>query len=188
MSKKIDHLTSDPVLDDQKWACLSFLTPELVKNCNVRSVKVRGCYATEDEAKKRCEEIQTYDGLHNVYVAPVGKWLPWCDDPEKANDFEYAENELNKLMKAYKKNQDSAKMMHEQRKNEMVNKNNEENKNKKEKMKSVIEDENDSEDELNNLKNNLDIETNNINEINEELEEAERLYRKMLDEQTEQNI
>ena len=99
MSKKIDYLTTDPEIPGQRWVCLSFLTPELVKmekNCNVRSVKVRGVYSSEEEAKDRCEKLQKIDGLHNVYIAPVGKWLPWCDDPEKATDFEYAESELNK--------------------------------------------------------------------------------------------
>ena len=55
MSKKIDYLTTDPEIPGQRWVCLSFLTPELVKmdkNCNVRSVKVRGVYSSEEEAKK----------------------------------------------------------------------------------------------------------------------------------------
>ena len=199
MSKKIDHLTSDPIIEDQKWVCLSFLTPELVKydkKCDVRSVKVRGCYATEEEAKRRCEELQTYDGLHNVYIAPVGKWLPWCDDPEKANDFEYSENELNKLMKAYKKNQDSAKMMHEQRKNDMINKNKEDNEqvstylndDKKKEVSSDLIDDDEQDYNYDDLKNNLDEESNNLNGIKDELEEAEKLYKKMLEKQSEQNI
>ena len=209
MSKKIDYLTSDPEIPGQKWACLSFLTPELIKNCDIRSVKVRGCYSTEAEAKNRCEELQRIDGKHNVYVAPVGKWLPWCDDPEKASDFEYAEGELNKLMKAYKKNQESAKMLHEQRKSDLVNKSIAEvNKKKEENHKeeiltgkveldntsnkniSVIDNEDIENDklELNELKESLDKETDNLNNITDELKQAENLYKEMLSRQNNQNI
>ena len=141
------------------------------KNCNVRSVKVRGVYSSEEEAKDRCEKLQKIDGLHNVYIAPVGKWLPWCDDPEKATDFEYAESELNKLMKAYQKNQENAKLMHEERKNEMIKKNNEE----VEKQK-----------ELNAQDNNDD--SINVDDISDELQKAEILYTKMLEKQTQENI
>ena len=171
MSKKIDYLTTDPEIPGQRWVCLSFLTPELVKmekNCNVRSVKVRGVYSSEEEAKDRCEKLQKMDGNHNVYIAPVGKWLPWCDDPEKASDFEYAESELNKLMKAYQKNQENAKMMHEERKNEMIKKNNEEAERQKEK--------NAKEEEI------------NVDAVTDELEKAELLYKQMLDKQATENI
>lgn len=183
MSKKIDYLTTDPDIPGQNWVCLSFLTPELVKmdkNCDVRSVKVRGCYSSEEEAKKRCEQLQTIDGLHNVYVAPVGKWLPWCDDPEKATDSEYAENELNKLMKAYKKNQEKAKMLHEERKNAMVNQNVKE---VKENLINVEDIENDSK-ELSSLQNELENDKNELNSVNDELEKAEMLYKQMLEKES----
>ena len=184
MSKKIDYLTTDPDIPGQNWVCLSFLTPELVKmdkNCDVRSVKVRGCYSSEEEAKKRCEQLQTIDGLHNVYVAPVGKWLPWCDDPEKATDSEYAENELNKLMKAYKENQVKAKMLHENRKQDLIEKNireSEERKMKSEKVNNADKtdevDNADKTDEVDNADNadktdevdNAD-KTDEVNEIDE---------------------
>lgn len=169
-SKKIDYLTTDPEIPGQNWVCLSFLTPEIVKNCDVRSVKVRGVYSTEAEAKDRCEQLQKVDGLHNVYIAPVGKWLPWCDDPEKANDFEYAETELNKLMKAYQKNQDNAKILHEQRKNEMITKNLEEIEKRKEEGAVADNQEVDSSIQLEN--------------VTDELQKAEELYKNMLNDQS----
>jgi len=186
MSKKIDYLTADPEIPGQKWVCMSFLTPELVKNCDVRSVKVRGCYSTEEEAKNRCEELQRFDGLHNVYVAPVGKWLPWCDDPEKASDFEYAETELNKLMKAYKKNQEKAKMLHEERKNNLINNSNND---KEVNTDNLInnEDIQSDKEELQKLKSDMVSEKDNLEGITDELEKAELLYKQML-ENEKQNI
>ena len=68
---------------------------------DVRSVKVRGVYSTEDEARNRCEEIRQFDEDFNVYIAPVGKWLAWCDDPDKAQDFNYANDKLNDMIIRY---------------------------------------------------------------------------------------
>ena len=129
--KKIDYLRQDPELYGQKWVCLSFLTPETIQmKSDVRSVKVRGVYGSEEEARNRCEQIRDFDEDFNVYVAPVGHWLPWCDDPEKANDFNYSNDKLNDMMKTYYETQEKGKSEFEKRKTEMVQKSMEENKQK----------------------------------------------------------
>ena len=121
--KKIDYLKEDQSLYGQNWVCLSFLTPENVKmETDVRSVKVRGVFSNEDEARNRCEEIRKFDQDFNVYIAPVGKWLAWCDDPDKASDFNYANDKLNNMMQNYYENQAQAKEMYEQRKNDILTK------------------------------------------------------------------
>jgi len=119
---KIDHLTEDEPISGQKYVLVSIITPELIKNCTVRGIKVRGVYGTEQEARVKAAELQKRDTLHNIYVAPVGKWLPWDDDPSKAHDEEYAEGELNRIMKGLKENQAKSKMLHEQRKNDLIEK------------------------------------------------------------------
>ncbi len=124
--KEIDYLTEDPPIPGQLWACLSILSPTFVKNCTIHGIKIRGVYPNREEADKRAKYLQETDPKHNVFVGEVGKWLPFDDDPEKAEDHEYKEQELNKIMKAYNENQIKAKMLHEQRKNEMIQKNLEE--------------------------------------------------------------
>ena len=131
-AKKIDYLREDPELYGQKWVCLSFLTPETIQmKSDVRSVKVRGVYGSEEEARNRCEQIRDFDEDFNVYVAPVGHWLPWCDDPEKANDFNYSNDKLNDMMKSYYETQEKGKSEFEKRKADMVQKSMEENKQQK---------------------------------------------------------
>ena len=105
----VTYLKSDDSIRNQNYVCLSFVTPELIKNCKIRAIKVRGVYNTEEEAKQRCRELNKIDPDFNIYVAPVGMWVPLSDDPEKAEDCEYCNDELNKLMKAYKENQVKAK-------------------------------------------------------------------------------
>ena len=50
---KIDHLKEDEPIPGQKFVCLSFVSPEGIRNCSVRGVKVRGVFSTYDEAKER---------------------------------------------------------------------------------------------------------------------------------------
>ena len=169
-STKIDHLKEDEPIPGQRFVLLSIVTPELIKNCSVRGVKIRGVYATEQEARLKAADLQKKDQLHNIYVAPVGKWLPWDDDPSKAQDEEYAEGELNRIMKGLKENQAKSKMLHEQRKNDLIEKTLKEQEKRKKKLSSK---DNDSElDELTNKKSSenskgkVELEPVNIDDMN----------------------
>lgn len=120
-----DYLDEDPTLQSQQWACISILTPNSIKDpegnviesgFTARGFKIRGVYATEEQAKKRCEDIRKFDKYHNVFIGPVGKWLPWDDDSSKVEESVYAEPKLNDMMKAYKDSQEKAMEYNEERK------------------------------------------------------------------------
>lgn len=117
---KIDRLMEDDPITDQYWACLSFLSPEGVRNCNIRALKIRGVFATREEADKRAKELQQIDSNFHVFVGEVGKWLPWDPDPNDVKDQIYYEKELQKLMEGYKENLDKSKKMHHQYKQDML--------------------------------------------------------------------
>lgn len=72
----------------------------------IRGLKVRGSYPTSEEASARAKKLQKSDPIHNIYVASVGKWVPWDPSPSQIKEQEYANDELNKLMKSYNENQD----------------------------------------------------------------------------------
>lgn len=72
----------------------------------VRGVKVRGCYDTLPEAQSRAKKLQSIDPNFSVYIGQVGYWLPWDPNPHAIDNQEYAEPELNTLVKEYRKNQD----------------------------------------------------------------------------------
>jgi hypothetical protein len=104
-TKKIDFLDEDPVIKGQEWICVSFLSPEGVKNCKIRGFKFRGAFETQEEANKHAKEIQkNLDPDFHVFVGEGFKWLPWDQDPETVNNQEYHEEALNELSKAYKEN------------------------------------------------------------------------------------
>ena len=71
---------------------------------SMRTLKVRGVYDTEREAKFRAKQLQSKDKNFNVFVGPVGYWLPWDPNPTEIPNQEYANNKLNELMKKYNEN------------------------------------------------------------------------------------
>jgi len=73
----------------------------------VRGLKVRGTYASHDEAVVRSKKLQRLDTIHNIFVGEVGKWLPWDPEPSQIKEQEYAEDQLNTLMKKYKENEEA---------------------------------------------------------------------------------
>jgi Family of unknown function (DUF5832) len=78
---------------------------------SIRGLKVRGVYDTLKEAQVRSKVLQRRDKNFNVYVGQVGYWLPWDPNPLKVENQEYAEEQLNELVKKYKENQE-AKDLH----------------------------------------------------------------------------
>ena len=67
MSEKIDYLTEDKSLPNQKFVCLSFLSPEGVSNCKIRGLKVRGVYDTYEEASDRAKHLRDLDKYFHVH-------------------------------------------------------------------------------------------------------------------------
>ena len=55
------------------------------------------------------------DPNHNVYVGPVGMWMPWEPEAYKTGRVEYMEDELNQLMSEKNKNEAAAKQEFEKR-------------------------------------------------------------------------
>lgn len=82
---------------------------------NVRGIKIRGVYPTQEEAELRCKLLREVDPNHDVLVGPVGIWMPMDPEAYKTGRVEYLEEELNQLMHEKKKNETNAKIAFEQR-------------------------------------------------------------------------
>lgn len=76
----------------------------------VRGLKIRGVFSSQAEAEARSKKMQRMDTLHNIFLGEVGKWLPWDPAPTEVSNQEYAEDQLNTLMKKYKENEDAREM------------------------------------------------------------------------------
>jgi hypothetical protein len=76
---------------------------------SIRGIKVRGCFPTQQEAELRCKMLRQNDPNHDVYVGPVGIWVPFHPEAYKTGRVEYMEETLNELMSEKKKNEEKAK-------------------------------------------------------------------------------
>ena len=97
---------------------------------SVRGLKVRGSYPTQEEAELRCKLLREVDPNHDVYVGPVGLWMPFHPESYKTGRVEYLEDELNQIMQEKNKNEASAKVEFEKRVRETKEKAIEDNKKK----------------------------------------------------------
>jgi len=82
---------------------------------NTRGLKVRGSYPSQEEAELRCKLLREIDPNHDVFVGPVGMWMPWDPEAYKTGRVEYLEEELNQLMHEKNKNERQAKHEFEKR-------------------------------------------------------------------------
>jgi hypothetical protein len=82
---------------------------------SVRGIKVRGVFPTQVEAELRCKMLREYDPNHDVYVGPIGIWVPFHPDAYKTGKVEYLEKELNELMCEKTKNEEKAKIAFDDR-------------------------------------------------------------------------
>ena len=94
-------------LEDDFYAKNNFQT-------TMRGLKIRGSYGQKEEAESRAKKLQKMDPDHNIYVGQVGKWLPWDPSPSAIPDQEYAEDQLNTLMKKYKENEEAREQFHKE--------------------------------------------------------------------------
>jgi len=82
---------------------------------SVRGLKIRGVFPTQEEAEMKCKKLREYDPNHDIYVGPIGMWIPWDPDAYKTGRMEYLEENLNELHKAKIANEEKAKQEFEKR-------------------------------------------------------------------------
>jgi hypothetical protein len=117
-----DTITNSSMDDDYK-TFVDKNEEELEKNFGImhnfqtstRGIKVRGVYPTMEEAELRCKMLRELDPNHDVFVGPIGLWMPWDPEAYKTGKVEYIEEELNQLMHEKVKNETNAKNAFDQR-------------------------------------------------------------------------
>ena len=114
---------------------------------SIRGIKVRGIYDTRREAEVRAKVLQRMDKSFHVYVGQVGYWLPWDPNPDSVENQEYAEKELNNLVKSYKDNETERDIYYQEqltKRKEEIRKENEERKKENEERQKENEEESQS--------------------------------------------
>ena len=82
---------------------------------SVRGLKLRGVFPSQEEAEMKCKKLRELDPHHDIFVGPVGMWMPWDPDAYKTGRMEYMEEQLNALHKAKLENEEKAKQEFDRR-------------------------------------------------------------------------
>jgi hypothetical protein len=116
MSLETDYTT----VPGQVFACLSIIGPEAPQKSDKFGIKIRGAFATRDEAANHAKRLQKEDPTFDIYVVDMYKWLLIPPDPTKIEDVHYTNEKLEEIMVGYKENQAQAARMFNERKEAMA--------------------------------------------------------------------
>jgi len=118
MSLEQDYTT----VPGQVFACLSIVGPECPQKNDKFGIKIRGAFATRDEAANHAKRLQKEDPTFDIYVVDMYKWLLIPPDSSKIEDVHYTNDKLEEIMTGYKENQAQAARMFNERKQGMSDK------------------------------------------------------------------
>ena len=116
MSLETDYTT----VPGQVYACLSIVGPEAPQKNDKFGIKIRGAFATRDEAANHAKRLQKEDPTFDIYVVDMYKWLLIPPDPAKIEDVHYTNENLEEIMTGYKENQAQAARLFNERKQAMM--------------------------------------------------------------------
>ena len=106
----------------QNFALVSFVGPEHCRQKSTKfAMKIRGVFATEDEAKAYVKRLQRAgDNIVDIFLMSMYNWAPCPPDPMGVETQEYQETFLNDLMQGYAESQRSAKEVFADRKEKVM--------------------------------------------------------------------
>ena len=119
VSKTIDTLDEDYItIPSQNFALVSFIAPTGNQKCDRLGLKIRGCFATREDAAAHVKRLMQVDPLFDIFLVETGKWLAIPPpDPATMDDAEYTDQPfLQSLMQQYRESQTAAKAHFEERK------------------------------------------------------------------------
>jgi len=151
---------------------------------SVRGLKVRGVFPTQEEAEMKCKKLREQDPNHDIFVGPVGIWIPWDPDAYKTGRVEHLEEELNALHKEKIKNEEMAKKEFEERIRETKKKAIMENIEKAKKSGNILTQTIDEEGNLIGIKETVNFEEREVADIETTNLRNELLVKNIIDNET----
>ena len=96
--------TDDAPIPGMTYFLISMASPHSEKlkgPCNM--FKVKYVCGSIEEARKTAATMRNEDDDFDVYVGPIGKWVPFIDNPLLVQDTEYQEATLNELVREHRR-------------------------------------------------------------------------------------
>jgi len=163
-------------LDKQEDKIVEQFQKENAFQTSVRGLKVRGVFPTQEEAEMKCKKLRESDPNHDIYVGPIGIWIPWDPDAYKTGRIEFMEEELNQLHHEKLKNEEKAKQEFDRRLKETKKRAIEENMEKAAKSGNVLTQTIDAEGNLVGVNNTIQFEDRDVADP----EERDRIAQELL--------
>lgn len=118
---EVDYLDEDSItVPGQKYALLCVVSPQSNQKNDICGIKIRGSFATIEDANRQAEIYQKVDKMFDIYVVELYKWLPIPPNNEDIDNHQFAEKRLNDIVKGHKEQQILAKQHFEERKMEAM--------------------------------------------------------------------
>lgn len=86
----------------------------------VRGIKVRGVFDAVADAKRHVKKLKDKGDAMDIYVAEMGTWCAWSPNPNNIVDQEYANAQLNEMMKKMQESTAAKDLAFEERKQARV--------------------------------------------------------------------
>jgi len=108
----------------QQFALISIVGPDCPQKTDKFGIKLRGCFASREDAASYAKRLQKEDATFDIFVVDMYKWVLIPPDLAHIEDVHYAEERLEEIMTKYKENQVQAKILFDKRKKDLVKKEN----------------------------------------------------------------
>ena len=116
-----EYLSTDTLqVPNQKFALVSFVSPESNQKHPKLAMKIRAVFPTVEEAREHAARIMKQDKWFDVYVVEMYNWVLIPPNPDDIMDQEHQDKMLNNMVKEYRKQQDAANEVFEDRKKSMI--------------------------------------------------------------------
>ena len=116
-----DHLEPDTVtIPGQNYALINVVSPNSAQKNETCGLKIKGVFATQEEAKAYAKKINALDPTFDVFLVELYKWLPIPPSIEDIEDKQHQDEKLNQIIDEHKAEQIRAKEFFEKRKEELM--------------------------------------------------------------------
>ena len=106
MSNKTDHLDEDIIkLTGQTYALISVVSPQSNQKHTICGLKLRGVFATQEDAQHHAAKLIKMDTTFDIYVVEMYKWLPIPPNNEQIDEHIHQEDMLQEIVKGHKESQ-----------------------------------------------------------------------------------
>ena len=112
-----DYLEEDYIqMSGQNYALISVVSPSSSQKYNTCALKIRGVFATKEDAQHHVKRLMQSDSTFDVFLVDMYKWLPIPPNADAIEDKVYQEDVLNDIIRGHAEEQFRVKQHFDERK------------------------------------------------------------------------